>query len=618
MKDVRLTPQAREAAIFGSDLVGPIILPLHAKGSQSEIQAIDQELRERLAADQSVKDPVRLRVLGQGALWTAVKQTFKQDLSKAELVGVPLLAVALLLIFGSFAAAMLPIALGIGTVIITGLLIYGLSLVMQLSIFVTNTASLIGLGVAVDYSLILLTRVRQELAAGHSLAEAQSITLLTSGRAVIYSGLTVMTSLSGLWLIPNNTAHSMTVGAILAVFVAVSMAVTLLPALIWALGAQRTSSQGVRERLARTLPPFGLRGVSWERWSRSLSRRPVLPMLAATTLLLLLCIPALSMRTSTGALRQLGPRDETHIAFEEAASVNGPGDLGPLYVVATARRVGAALETRVEPVREAIERLGGVKALSATHISPDGRYAMFTIAPNEDPESPRAMNLVRRVRALLRSDEQRIGISAEVGGASAVEVDQEQQIAANMWKAIVAVLVLAFVVLTVLLRSLVLPLKAVVMNLLSVGAAYGVLVVIFQWGWSDSLLHFHSLGYLETLTPPLILAIVFGLSMDYEIFLLSRIREQWVITNDTETAVARGLAASARMISNAAILLVCVFAIFVGTGVASVKEVGLGGAIAIGLDATIVRLVLVPTLMVLLGRWNWWLPKSLERLLPAR
>ncbi len=581
------------------------------------MQAADQELHDRLAANQSPNDPVRLGILGQGAFWNALKQTFKHDLSKAELVGIPLLVVALLLIFGSVAAALMPVALGIGTVILTGLLIYALSLVMELSIFVTNTASLIGLGVAVDYSLILLTRVRQELAAGHTLAEAQRITMLTSGRAVIYSGLTVITSLSGLWLIPNNTARSMTIGAILAVCVAVSMTVTLLPALIRVLGAQRTASQSIRTLIARSLPGSRWHRFSWERWARALSRRPILPMLAATTLLLLLCIPAISIRTSTGALRQLGSHDETRIAFNEAASVNGPGALGPLYVVATTNGDSSGLRARIETIREATERLADVKEVGAIHVAGDRRHAMFTIVPNEDPESPRAKNLVRQVRALLVADEGRSGVTAEVGGASAIEVDQEQQISANMWKAIAAVLILAFCVLTVLLRSLVLPLKAVMMNLLSVGAAYGVLVIVFEWGWSDSLLHFHSLGYLETLTPPLILAIVFGLSMDYEIFLLSRIREQWVITGDIESAVAKGLAVSARMISNAAFLLVCVFSVFVGTGVASVKEVGVGGAVAIGLDATIVRLVLVPTLIILFGRWNWWLPKPLARLLSA-
>jgi RND superfamily putative drug exporter len=187
-----------------------------------------------------------------------------------------------------------------------------------------------------------------------------------------------------------------------------------------------------------------------------------------------------------------------------------------------------------------------------------------------------------------------------------------------MWKVILAVLVLSFIILMVLLRSLLLPITAIVMNLLSVGAAYGVLVVVFQWGWFDSLFHYESRGYLETLTPSLILAIVFGLSMDYEVFLLTRIKERWLASGDSRAAVAEGLAASARTISSAALILVCVFSVFIATGVPSIKELGLGAAVAIGLDATLIRLILVPATMELLGDWNWWLPGPLTRLLPTR
>jgi RND superfamily putative drug exporter len=210
------------------------------------------------------------------------------------------------------------------------------------------------------------------------------------------------------------------------------------------------------------------------------------------------------------------------------------------------------------------------------------------------------------------------GVSVLVGGASASLLDDERRVATGLWKVILAVLCLAFVVLMVFLKSLLLPLKAIVMNLLSVGAAYGVLVIVFQWGWFDSIFNYHSPGHVDTLTPPLILAVVFGLSMDYEVFLLTRIRERWLLTGDSRKAVAEGLAESAKTISSAAFILVCVFAVFIGTGMPSVKEIGLGAAVAIAMDATLIRLVLVPATMELVGDWNWWLPDPLRRLLSPR
>ncbi|MEA2123254.1 MAG: putative drug exporter of the superfamily, partial [Solirubrobacteraceae bacterium] len=221
---------------------------------------------------------------------------------------------------------------------------------------------------------------------------------------------------------------------------------------------------------------------------------------------------------------------------------------------------------------------------------------------------PATTALVKRLRAQLPH--------AEIGGTTAAQTDIRELISGSMWKVLLFVLGLSYLVLLVLLRSVVLPLKAVLMNLLSVGAAYGVLVAIFQWGWIDGFLGFQSSGHIDTLTPPLVLAVVFGLSMDYEVFLLSRIRERYQATGDTQRAVAEGLARSARTITSAALIMVAVFAVFVGTGVPSIKELGVGNAVAIAVDASLVRLVLVPAAMELLGDWNWWLPKPLARLLP--
>jgi uncharacterized membrane protein YdfJ with MMPL/SSD domain len=234
-----------------------------------------------------------------------------------------------------------------------------------------------------------------------------------------------------------------------------------------------------------------------------------------------------------------------------------------------------------------------------------------------DPESRQAKAMVDRLRADAGA---RAGLArvaeVDVGGATASVTDFGDLVAGSLWKIALFVLAFSYFVLFVLLRSLLLPLKAILMNLLSVGAAYGVLVAVFQWGWIDGFLGFESLGYINTMTPPLVLAIVFGLSMDYEVFLLSRIRERYEATGDTPKAVAEGLARSAATISSAALIMVAVFAVFAGTGVPSIKEIGVGLAVAIALDATLVRLVLVPATMEIMGRWNWWLPKPIARILP--
>jgi RND superfamily putative drug exporter len=261
--------------------------------------------------------------------------------------------------------------------------------------------------------------------------------------------------------------------------------------------------------------------------------------------------------------------------------------------------------------------LANVREVGLIHLSSERWYAVFTVTPAVDPESTAAEHLVMEVRGSLGRMFDNTPIKAAVGGTTASQLDEEQSIAGGMLRLVAAVLLVSFVILTVLLRSVVLPVKAIVMNLLSVGVAYGVLVIVFQWGWLDGLLHYSAPGHVFTLVPPLLLAVVFGLSMDYEVFLLARIREQWDRCGEQREAVAGGLAASAGAITSAAFILVCVFSIFIGTGNPTTKELGVGAAVAIGIDATLIRLILVPATMTLLGRWNWWLPKTFDRLLSS-
>ncbi len=615
---IALPKQSRELASFASGLGEPVVMGLRVGAKEDRTQEIAEALQQKL--DLAAPTPhggVEIHLLGEGALRAGLAATSKHQLAHAERVGFPVVLVVLLAIFGSLAAAILPITLGVVSVIATGAIIYALSSLMPLSIFITNTASLLGIGVAVDYSLIILARVRQELHAGHDLRTAHLTALRTSGATVVFSGATVIACLTGLSVIPSLTLRSMALGAILAVAVSVVASVTLLPALITLIGAPRLSVNRLtglrRQRRHHKRDP-------WAAWARTVMRHPVMAIILVGGALLLLCVPALHIRTSTGALQQLNATDATRVGFVEAASLVGPGALGPGYVTVQMPPGTSAAQRAIliRRVRLRAKTLAYVRQVGSASLSKDGRYAAFTVVPAVNPESSAATRLVRELRQSLSVVLASTGAKAAVGGTSAIQLDEERAIATGTTRILMIVLLLAFLVLAVMLRSLVLPLKAIVMNLLSVGAAYGVLVIVFQWGWLDSLTGYRSLGHLNTLTPPLILAIVFGLSMDYEVFLLSRIKERWLGSGDARGAVAQGLAASAQTISSAALILVCVFAVFIGTGMPTVKELGLGAAVAVAIDATLVRLVLVPATMQLLGEWSWWLPRPFERWRPAR
>jgi RND superfamily putative drug exporter len=306
------------------------------------------------------------------------------------------------------------------------------------------------------------------------------------------------------------------------------------------------------------------------------------------------------------------------VGTELAAKASG-GGADPVKVLATFDHGTISDPANRQAVRDFTRRAAADPQVEAvSRPVQDGNEILVDVGTKaEAAESQQSLDLVKRLRSQIVPASSLASVATvDVGGEPARVVDARDQINGSMWKIIVFVLGFSFVVLMLMLRSIVLPLKAVLMNLLSIGAAYGVLVAVFQWGWLDGFAGFHELGALDTLTPPLVLAVVFGLSMDYEVFLLSRIKERYDTHGDNKRAVAEGLAKSASVISSAALIMVCVFSVFVLTGVPSIKQLGLGTAVAIAIDATLVRLILVPAAMELLGDWNWWLPRWLDRLLP--
>jgi uncharacterized membrane protein YdfJ with MMPL/SSD domain len=622
--DVTLPPAVAAGArrqLQGSDVV---LVPLRSDLTSDELIDPAKTLREDLNPGDAAGG-VTPYLVGQPTIWAGMQEISKEDLAKAESSGFPIVALILLVVFGSLAAAALPLALGFVSVLVTGALIYFISLQTETSVFVTNMASMIGIGVAVDYSLFILARYREEREAGREKGEARARALSTSGLAVTFSGMAVIISLAGLWMVDNQALRSMALGAMTVVAVSILTATTLLPALIAMLG-DRVLPGGVvgkvegffrRRFYRRRTAEQAAAGQNrfWRAWTARVMARPWTAVIGVSAVLLFLASPLLSMETGTEALSQF-PKDSDVRVGSELASAKLGGGTDPIQIVAAFDGAPSAGDkAAVVAFRREVQGTQGVAAVGAATFA--GDEAMIQATPQAGSETDAAMALVDRLRdtvvpgsALAQQAE------VNVGGETARSHDVRDQIGGSMWKIILFVLALSFLVLMVMLRSLLLPLKAVMMNLLSIGAAFGVLVAIFQWGWLDGFLGFESQGALDTINVPLIFAVVFGLSMDYEVFLMSRIRERYMAHGDNERAVAEGLSSSARTISSAALIMSAVFAVFVLTGVPSIKELGLGCAVAIALDATLVRLILVPAAMKLMGRWNWWMPSWLDRALP--
>jgi uncharacterized membrane protein YdfJ with MMPL/SSD domain len=606
---------------------GIAIVPLDTRGSADELVDTATDLRDALSVGDTV-DGTRSFLIGQQALWAGLQELSKSDLEEAEFTGFPIVTLILLGVFGSLAAASLPLVLGVVAVLLTGALIWLISHQMDMSVFVTNMASMIGIGVAVDYSLFILARFREEVRAGKSAREARAEALGTSGIAVTFSGLAVIISLAGLWMVDNAALRSMALGAMVVVAVAILVATLFLPVMIRLFG-RRVEAGGVpwtvigffrrifqRRRRPGSSSPEAL--TFWQRWTEAVMRRPVLSVVATSAVLLTLAIPVLSMKTGNGALEQFPADFDARVGVELAAAETG-GGADPVRVVGRFGDGGLASPVNRRAATEFVRALAGDPEV--LRVAPPAqlgkRGALIEMQIRHPAESQQAQDLVERARDELVPGSALASVArVDVGGEPARIHDVRIQINGSMWKIVAFVLAFSFLVLMVMLRSLLLPLKAIVMNLLSIGAAYGVLVAVFQWGWLDGFLGFQSLGAIDTLTPPLILAVVFGLSMDYEVFLLSRVRERYEVHGDNRLAVAEGLTSSARTITSAALIMSAVFGVFILTGVPSIKELGLGNAVAIILDASLVRLILVPAAMQLMGRWNWWLPASLDRLLP--
>src|SRR5579884_252274 len=551
----------------------------------------------------------------------------KQDLSNAETLAVPLLIIILLLVFGTVAAAALPLLVAGFSIPLALAGVYVVAHSLSTSIYVTNVVTFLGLGIAIDYSLFLVYRFREELHLAENDVEAALVrTMATTGRAVFFSGLTVATGLASLILTGLSFMQSMGIGGILVPITSLLVTLTLLPAVL--------SILGPRVNRLRVLPVRFLRPGSegpWHRLATAIMHRPLLSGGAVLVLMLALAYPATQLAFSFGTLKN-APQVASVTGLEYVQShFNTTSDPTLLVIqrrapgtLVTQRADFARLEAQlrrdpeVKSVSGPAEFLGNPVALhlvTGRVISPDLRTAIVTVIPRHEVGTRQAEQLVERLASQLKPGQRHLlpGDAVYVGGAQATYTSFNIAMYDKFPLIIVLVLALSYLFLFLAFRSVFLPLKAVLLNLLSVSASYGVLQLVFQRGVGHQVLGFSPESGVASWVPIFLFAFLFGLSMDYEVFLLSRIREHWLATRNNRASVAYGLERTGRLITSAAVIMVLAFSGLIMGHEIQLKEFGLGMVASVALDASLIRIVLVPSIMAIMGEWNWWLPPFLRR-----
>ena len=606
-------------------------------------------IREQIKDLEPTIDGVEIRIGGQ------IFSEFEPP--KAELIGLGFAIVVLILSFGSVLAMGLPIGVALAGIGVGVALIGLLSNLVGMPDFTATLAIMIGLGVGIDYALFIVTRYREQQHLGHTQEDSVAVALDTAGRAVTFAGITVIISLMGMVLMGLEFVRGLAYGASITVAVVLVASLTLLPALLGFAGhrVEVTRWRGLIAAglaalalvffglslpmvlvfvavglaavvlavgfaiapLRKELPPRQpkpLRETVGYRWSRVIQRRPWTSALVGAGVLVVLALPVFGLRLGFSDEGNFPKGTDTREAYDLLTRGFGPGFNGPLVLVSLLP-ADTAPET-LAPVQQTLQATAGVVFASPAVPSPDGQAVLWQVIPATSPQAAETAQLVRTIRTdVLPGATADTGLDVAVTGTVAANADFSSYLAKRLPVFFGAVLALSFLLLMVVFRSLLVPLKAVIMNLLSIGAAYGVVVAVFQWGWGGGLLGIEP-APIEPFVPMMMFAIVFGLSMDYEVFLLSRVKEEFDRTGDARESVADGLAATARVITAAAAIMVVVFGAFLLESDRIIKLFGVGLATAIFLDATVVRMLLVPATMELLGAKNWWLPAWLDRILP--
>ena len=597
-------PNARVAQALTSTDGHQALVSIDLKSSGTEAHNDYDALRSQVHSDM-------LTVTGTGfvAINEAFNKTLESDLQRAEFVTLPVTLVLLVIIFASLVAAGLPLGVGILT-IVGGLAgTFFLNRFTDVSQYALNIVTLIGLGVSIDYSLFVVNRFRDELANGASREDALATTMATAGRAITFSGITVAVGLSAMLFFQGTFLASMGAAGAIVVAVAVVYALTFLPALMSILGP---AVNRLRLPLFRSHRPAGQLGLGfWGRWATWVMRRPLVVLLPATGFLLLAASPFIQLRLANGDVDMLPTHLEARQGYDQMIA-NFPGrDQTTFNIVVNYPDGSPQTPARISAQSDLAQRIAAIPHVLHTTTAGVGRHIVLIQATTSYPAtSDESRSIVKAIRA-----DQGVGDGGQVlvGGQTAVDLDTITFIVDRTPLAVGFVVVVTYIVLFLLTGSVVLPLKAVLLNFLSIGASFGALVWIFQQGHLSNILGFTPQS-IDPSIPVILFSIVFGLSMDYEVLLVSRIHEEYVRTGDNTHAVASGLERTARLITGAAAIMFTVFLAFGLAEVVIIKAIGIGLAVAVAIDATLVRALVVPAVMRLLGDWNWWAPRPLKRL----
>lgn len=537
----------------------------------------------------------------------------EQEPPGGEAVGLLAAVLILLVAFGSFLAMALPILSALFGIGVASALLLLAANVISVPFFAPQISAMIGIGVGIDYALFIVTRHRSNLQNGMNPEDAAIKAMNTSGRAVVFAGITVVISLLGILIMGFSFVEGVAVGGAAAVLMTLLTSITLLPAM---LGFSGTRLQRIRFGKERH-GPIALEDQRWYRWSRVIQRRPGIAATAGLAAMVLLSFPMLDIRLGVADAGNAPESRTTRRAYDLLAEGFGPGFNGPLLLVADLTEANNP-DSVLASVAAAVTADPAVVLVTPPVMSPGGDTAIITAFPATSPQDERTEELVGRLRSdVIPRAVEGSAATVLVSGITAVFDDFAALNGERLPILILVVVGLSFLLLMAVFRSVLVPFKAAIMNLLSIGAAYGVIVAVFQWGWGNEFLGVATTGPIEAWAPMMLFVILFGLSMDYEIFLLSRIREDYLLTKDNAEAVANGLAHTARVITAAAAIMVAVFLSFVFSfDDRAIKLFGLGLAVAIFIDATLVRMVLVPATMELLGDANWWMPRWLQRIVP--
>jgi RND superfamily putative drug exporter len=592
----------RTGALNPSQNIG--FATVHFNGAARDLSK--EEIKEVVAIAKSFES-ANLKINLSGPV---IKLANAVEPSSSEMIAILAAFLVLLYTFGSLVATFVPLVVALFALAIGSALVGIVSNSMGIAEFAPTLASLVGLGVGIDYALFIVTRFRRAIHEGKTVQESIRIALTTSGRSVFFAGIIVCISMLGLFTVGLSFLNGVGVAASISVIISMIASLTLLPAILSIIG----------KNIDRLKVPFKKLhseqegGKGWKKWADRIQANPIRWAVSSTLVLLFICLPVTQIRLGSSDSGNDAVGTTTRIAYDTLAKGFGPGFNGPITLLADVSK-----QTSGDAAAKAIEIIqsqSDVAAVLPAIPTPDGKYQLITVYPKTSPQSEETSQFITELREeVIPQIQKTTGISIEVGGIVAIFKDFGDVLTSKLLPFIFSVVILSMLLLMILFRSLLIPVKAALMNLLSICAAFGVVVAGFQWGWFEPIFG-TSGGPIESFLPIMLFAILFGLSMDYEVFLVSRIHEEWIKSGDSKSSVSKGLAATGSIITAAATIMIVVFMAFVFLGERTIQLFGVGLAVAVLIDATIIRSTLVPSFMQLAGKWNWYIPKSIEKRLP--